>query len=51
MSEFDYGETEGDIAEYRNAISPICSECGSPLDDEKEIADGVCCVCWEWIHR
>ena len=44
-------DDEGDIAEFRNAVSPICSECGSPLETEHELEYELCEVCWEWIHR
>ena len=49
MFEDDYNE--GDITEYRNAISPVCSECGAQLDEDDEKFGGLCAVCWEWNHR
>lgn len=44
-------EEEGDIASYRNAISPICSECGNPLEEPDEIERECCIVCWDFLTR
>jgi hypothetical protein len=46
-----YEDGEGDIADCRDALSPVCSECGNPLEDVIELEHGCCMVCWEWITR
>jgi hypothetical protein len=40
---------ESDICDMRNAISPICSECGMPLEKEEEYERGICIVCWTYV--
>jgi len=46
-----YEECEGDIAKYKNAVSPICSECGNPLEESEEIERGCCIICWDFLTR
>ena len=46
-----YEDGEGDISDCRNFLSPICSECGNPLEGEVELENGCCMVCWEWLTR
>lgn len=50
MSDEDWSQMN-DIEDYRNAVSPICSECGSPLEEEDELSHGCCIVCWDFITR
>ena len=44
--EFD---DEGDIRDMRDAISPICSECGNPLEEDD--VRGCCIVCLDYLTR
>jgi len=44
-------ENEDYIAEYRNAVSPICSECGNLLEEPEEIERECCIVCWDFLTR
>jgi hypothetical protein len=32
-----------DIRNMRNVISPICSECGMPLEEDEEV-ERKCCI-------
>jgi hypothetical protein len=44
-------DDEGDIRDMRNAISPICSECGNPLEEDAEYEHGCCIVCLDYLTR
>jgi len=42
-------DDEGDIRDMRDAISPICSECGNPLEEDD--VRGCCIVCLDYLTR
>lgn len=50
MSDEDWSQMN-DIEDYRNAVSPICSKCGSPLEEDEEIERECCIVCWDYLTR
>jgi len=50
MSDIDWGRMD-DIAERLNAESPICTDCGMPLESEKDLEHELCGVCWDYVTK